>query len=87
MRGLGLINTGTADRFLTEQVRAGALLGTNDLPATRTEVESSFAAVHPELVASPVATTAVHAMTPRAAATSGRRSVIRSLVIHSLVIR
>lgn len=42
-------------RVLTEQVRAGALLGATDLPTTRTEVETYFDAVRPELVASPVA--------------------------------
>jgi uncharacterized protein (DUF2236 family) len=55
VRRLGLIDAAEEDRFLAEQVRAGALLGATDLPATRAEVEAYFAAVRPELVASPVA--------------------------------
>ncbi|MBW0088527.1 DUF2236 domain-containing protein [Pseudonocardia sp. KRD-184] len=55
VRRLGLIDAAEEDRFLAEQVRAGALLGAVDLPASRTEVDAYFAAVRPELVASPVA--------------------------------
>ncbi len=47
------------DRFLAEQVRAGALLGGTDLPASRAEVDAYFAAVRPELQASPLARRAV----------------------------
>ena len=55
VRRLGLIDAGEEDRFLAEQVRAGALLGAIDLPASRAEVDAYFVAVRPELVASPVA--------------------------------
>jgi uncharacterized protein (DUF2236 family) len=55
VRRLGLIDAAEEDRFLAEQVRAGALLGATDLPASRAEVEAYFAAVRPELRASPVA--------------------------------
>jgi uncharacterized protein (DUF2236 family) len=55
VRRLGLIDDATEDRFLTEQVRAGALLGATEVPATRAEVEAYYEAVRPELVASPVA--------------------------------
>jgi uncharacterized protein (DUF2236 family) len=55
VRRLGLIDAAEEDRFLAEQVRAGALLGAVDLPASRAEVDAYFAAVRPELVASPVA--------------------------------
>jgi uncharacterized protein (DUF2236 family) len=55
VRRLGLIDAAEEDRFLAEQVRAGALLGGTDLPASRAEVEAYFAAVRTELVASPVA--------------------------------
>ena len=55
VRRLGLIDDGEEDRFLAEQVRAGALLGATDLPAGRAEVEAYFATVRPELRASPVA--------------------------------
>lgn len=55
VRRLGLIDGCEEDRFLAEQVRAGALLGATGLPASRPEVEDYFAAVRPELVASPVA--------------------------------
>jgi uncharacterized protein (DUF2236 family) len=55
VRRLGLIDAGEEDRFLAEQVRAGALLGATDLPASRAAVDEYFAAVRPELVASPVA--------------------------------
>jgi uncharacterized protein (DUF2236 family) len=59
VRRLGLIDAAEEDRFLAEQVRAGALLGGTDLPASRAEVEAYFAAVRPELVASPEAHRAV----------------------------
>ncbi|WP_219419503.1 oxygenase MpaB family protein [Pseudonocardia nigra] len=55
VRRLGLIDAAEEDRFLAEQVRAGALLGATDLPASRAEVEEYFDRVRPELVASPVA--------------------------------
>jgi uncharacterized protein (DUF2236 family) len=55
VRTLGLVDDAEEDRFLAEQVRAGALLGATDLPASRAEVEDYFAAVRPELVASPIA--------------------------------
>ncbi|GAA0909453.1 oxygenase MpaB family protein [Pseudonocardia zijingensis] len=55
VRRLGLIDAAEEDRFLAEQVRAGTLLGATDLPADRAAVEAYFAAVRPELVASPVA--------------------------------
>jgi uncharacterized protein (DUF2236 family) len=55
VRRLGLIDAAEEDRFLAEQVRAGALLGATDLPASRAEVDAYFAAVRPELVASPIA--------------------------------
>jgi uncharacterized protein (DUF2236 family) len=59
VRRLGLIDAAVEDRFLAEQVRAGALLGATDLPASRAEVDAYFAAIRPELVASPAATRAV----------------------------
>jgi uncharacterized protein (DUF2236 family) len=52
---LGLIDDAGQDAFLAEQVRAGALLGAVDLPASRAEIDDYFAAVRPELVASPLA--------------------------------
>jgi uncharacterized protein (DUF2236 family) len=55
VRRLGLIDAEEEDRFLAEQVRAGALLGATDLPADRAGVEAYFAAVRPELVSSPIA--------------------------------
>jgi uncharacterized protein (DUF2236 family) len=55
VRRLGLIDDAEEDRFLEEQVRAGALLGAVDLPRSRAEVEDYFAAVRPELAASPMA--------------------------------
>ncbi|HLU55018.1 MAG TPA: oxygenase MpaB family protein [Pseudonocardia sp.] len=55
VRRLGLIDAAEEDRFLAEQVRAGELLGATDLPGDRAGVEEYFAAVRPELVASPVA--------------------------------
>ncbi|MHA6629258.1 oxygenase MpaB family protein [Pseudonocardia sichuanensis] len=55
VRRLGLIDEAEEDRFLAEQVRAGALLGGTDLPGSRAEVEAYFSAVRPELVASPTA--------------------------------
>jgi uncharacterized protein (DUF2236 family) len=55
VRRLGLIDAAEEDRFLAEQVRAGALLGATGLPSSRTEVDAYFAAVHPELVASSMA--------------------------------
>ncbi|NMH97162.1 oxygenase MpaB family protein [Pseudonocardia acidicola] len=55
VRRLGLIDDAELDTFLGEQVRAGALLGATDLPASAAEVEAYFEAVRPELVASPVA--------------------------------
>jgi uncharacterized protein (DUF2236 family) len=55
VRRLGLIDAAEEDRFLAEQTRAGALLGAVDLPASRAEVDAYFAAVRPELVASPIA--------------------------------
>ncbi len=55
VRRLGLIDAAEEDRFLAEQVTAGGLLGATDLPASRAEVDAYFAAVRPELVASPVA--------------------------------
>jgi uncharacterized protein (DUF2236 family) len=55
VRRLGLVDAAEEDRFLAEQVRAGALLGATDLPASRAEVDAYFAAVRPVLVASPVA--------------------------------
>lgn len=55
VRRLRLIDADEEDRFLAEQVRAGALLGAVDLPASRAEVDAYFAGVRPELVASPVA--------------------------------
>ena len=55
VRRLGLIDAAEEDRFLAEQVRAGALLGATDLPASGAEVDAYFATVRPELVASPVA--------------------------------
>jgi uncharacterized protein (DUF2236 family) len=55
VRRLGLVDAAGEDRFLAEQVRAGALLGATDLPTCRAEVEAYFAAVRPELQASPVA--------------------------------
>ncbi|OJY53401.1 oxygenase MpaB family protein [Pseudonocardia sp. 73-21] len=55
VRRLGLIDDAEQDRFLAEQVRAGALLGATDLPASRAEVDAYFADVRPELVASPIA--------------------------------
>jgi uncharacterized protein (DUF2236 family) len=59
VRRLGLIDAAEEDRFLAEQVRAGTLLGATDLPAGRAEVDAYFAAVRPELVASPAATRAI----------------------------
>lgn len=59
VRRLGLIDEAEEDRFLAEQVRAGALLGARDLPASRAEVERYFAQVRPELRASPLARRAV----------------------------
>jgi len=58
VRRLGLIDAAEEDRFLAEQVRAGALLGATDLPADRAAVEAYFEAVRPELVASPIASRA-----------------------------
>jgi uncharacterized protein (DUF2236 family) len=55
VRRLGLIDADAEDAFLAEQVRAGELLGAVDLPASRAEVDAYFAAVRPELVASPIA--------------------------------
>lgn len=55
VRRLGLIDQDEEDRFLAEQVRAGALLGAVDLPTSRAEVDAYFADVRPELVASPIA--------------------------------
>jgi uncharacterized protein (DUF2236 family) len=55
VRRLGLIDDAAEDRFFAEQVRAGALLGATDLPASRAEVDQYFATVRPELVASPLA--------------------------------
>ena len=55
VRRLDLIDDGEQDRFYAEQVRAGALLGASDLPASRAEVEEYFDAVRPDLVASPLA--------------------------------
>lgn len=55
VRRLDLIDDDEQDRFYAEQVRAGALLGAVDLPASRAEVEEYFDAVRPELVASPLA--------------------------------
>ena len=55
VRRLNLIDDAEQDRFLAEQVRAGALLGGTELPASRAEVEEYFAAVRPELQASPLA--------------------------------
>jgi uncharacterized protein (DUF2236 family) len=55
VRRLGLIDAAEEDRFLSEQVRAGALLGAVDLPTSRAEVDAYFASVRPELVASPIA--------------------------------
>jgi uncharacterized protein (DUF2236 family) len=55
VRRVGLIDDAEQDRFLAEQVPAGALLGATDLPASRAEVDNYFADVRPELVASPVA--------------------------------
>lgn len=55
VRRLGLIDDAEQDEFLAEQVRAGALLGATDLPASRAEVDAYFAAVRPDLVASPTA--------------------------------
>jgi uncharacterized protein (DUF2236 family) len=55
VRRLGLIDGAEEDRFLAEQVRAGALLGATDLPSSRAEVDAYFAAVRPELVAGPIA--------------------------------
>lgn len=55
VRRLGLIDSGEEDRFLGEQVQAGALLGAVDLPASRAELDTYFAGVRPELVASPIA--------------------------------
>ncbi|WP_158228021.1 oxygenase MpaB family protein [Pseudonocardia sp. MH-G8] len=55
VRRLGLIDSVEEDRFLAEQVRAGALLGATDLPRSRTEVDAYFAAVRPELTASAAA--------------------------------
>jgi uncharacterized protein (DUF2236 family) len=55
VRRLGLVDAAEEDRFLAEQVRAGALLGATDLPASRAEVEAYFTRVRPELVASPLA--------------------------------
>lgn len=55
VRRLGLLDADDEDRFLAEQVRAGALLGATGLPASRAEVADYVAAVRPELVASPVA--------------------------------
>ena len=55
VRRLDLIDDAEQDRFLAEQVRAGALLGGTGLPASRAEVEDYFAAVRPELQASPLA--------------------------------
>lgn len=60
VRRLGLIDAAEEDRFLAEQVRAGALLGATDLPASRAEVDAYFAAVRPQLVASPIARRAAH---------------------------
>lgn len=54
-RRLGLIDDAEQDEFLAEQVRAGALLGGTGLPASRAEIEDYFAAVRPELLASPLA--------------------------------
>lgn len=59
VRRLGLIDADGEDRFLAEQVRAGALLGATDLPASRAEVEEYLAAVRPELVSGPVTRRAV----------------------------
>jgi uncharacterized protein (DUF2236 family) len=55
VRRLGLIDAAEEDRFLGEQVRAGELLGATDLPRSRAEVDAYFAAVRPELMASPAA--------------------------------
>ncbi|OLT12705.1 hypothetical protein BJF78_23995 [Pseudonocardia sp. CNS-139] len=55
VRRLGLIDAAEEDRFLAEQVTAGALLGATGLPASRAEVDAYFADVRPELVASPIA--------------------------------
>ena len=52
---LNLIDDAGRDGFLAEQVRAGALLGATDLPASQAEVDAYFAAVQPELLASPLA--------------------------------
>ncbi len=59
VRRLGLIDDAEQDRFLAEQVRAGALLGATELPTSRAEVDEYFASVRPELVAGPVARRAV----------------------------
>lgn len=55
VRRLGIIDDAEEDRFFAEQVRAGALLGATELPASRAEVERYFAGVRPDLVASPSA--------------------------------
>lgn len=59
---LGIVDGETADRFLAEQVRAAQLLGATDVPASRAEVAAYFAAVEPELVASPTAKRAVRSL-------------------------
>jgi uncharacterized protein (DUF2236 family) len=55
VRRLDLIDAAEEDRFLAEQVTAGGLLGASDLPASRADVDAYFAAVRPELMASPLA--------------------------------
>lgn len=55
VRRVGGIDASGEDAFLAEQVRAGELLGASDLPASRADVDAYFAAVRPELVASPIA--------------------------------
>ncbi|MFC4949456.1 oxygenase MpaB family protein [Pseudonocardia sp. GCM10023141] len=66
VRRLGLIDDAEQDTFLAEQVLAGSLLGATELPASRAEVDAYFAAVRPDLVASPVAVRAARrlAMAP-----------------------
>ena len=76
VRRLGLIDAAEEDRFLAEQVRAGALLGAVDLPASRAEVDAYFEDVRPELQASPIAMRAARRLAwpplPRRIAVPGR---------------
>ncbi|MDN5859318.1 MAG: DUF2236 domain-containing protein [Pseudonocardia sp.] len=56
---IGVVDDAQADAFLAEQVQVARMLGATDVPASRAEVAAYFAAVQPDLLASPAAKRAV----------------------------